>query len=606
MSSSSTNKLSHLKDQLLSIDFFSMRPSDRITFENHPNFSTLIGKFASWMLIAISVLTFVNFGSDMFYHKNPRSMLSQIVTPDPAYVEISENGYFMTFGLQDLRNKSIHYVDESIYTVQMLQRTKVGTNITLVPIPVGRCSIDQVPDRDDLKGYYARNQINNQYCVKNESQAETALQSTWDGPFYKNILLNIYPCKNSSIPGSIVCKPTEIIQAYLNSANYAMYFTNLAIDPGNFEKPITSFGKQLYTPISYTTLTYIEMLFGHFEFSSDEGFLIEDLNTTKSVQYLANRQILSFSSNMVVQIDMKLDKVKNIYTRKYSKLQEVLANMGGIIKALTLLGQFFFLPFIKLRFRLNLANSMFNFKSTKRVKEIKKKFSQKSNRSKNYISPMSVSTAGKLKRPKTNESSRGVADYFQQNSEKIQITYLQYYFTCFRDEISNIYKKLLGKGIYQIDRMLDLSYIMKKLTEIDMLKAILLDETQTHLFEYIPKPEISLELKDVKNDHNLHHQISKAYGRTELEKGKLAFEAYNVISKKIEKTNIDEKLLGMVKKMKKHNTTIVQSKEVKEDSPKVSSDKKVFHLKKDGFFEFGTQKSIPHELKSSMKLEEMN
>lgn len=209
--------------KICELDFFAMRPSDRITFENKTNYSTTIGKFASWVLIGLSVLTFIGFGGDMMYRKNPQSTVSQIVTPDPEYLNLPNSGFFMAFGLQDLRNKSTHYIDETIYNVSMIQRVKIGTSITLTPIPISRCSVNQVPDRDDLKDYFGRNQINNLYCISNESEVDVALQSNWDGPLYRNVLINIYPCKNNSNdPKSPICKSPEVIQAALNSANYAM------------------------------------------------------------------------------------------------------------------------------------------------------------------------------------------------------------------------------------------------------------------------------------------------------------------------------------------------------------------------------------------------
>jgi len=588
------SRASKLCDQFFSIDFFSMRPSDRITFENQSTFSTLMGKFASWLLIALSVSTFVSFGSNMFYRKNPQSITSQIVAEYPAYLDLAKSGYFMAFGLQDLRNNSVQYIDESVYTVQMIQRTKVGTNITLETIPTSRCSLDRVPDNGDLKEYFAGNQINNLYCADNNSKVENALQSTWDGPIYKNILINIYPCQNST--GTTVCKSPDEIQGYFNFGNYAMYFTNLAINPNNYDQPITTFGKELYTPISYSTLTYIEMLFGHLEFESDNGFLLEELNTTASAQYLSNRQILTYNPTMAVQIDMKLDKVKTIYWRSYSKVQDVLANMGGIIKIFMVLANFFVLPFIKLKFRLNLANTMFKFKTPKNAQDLKKtKMTQKSSFNKKYITPLSMSSS-KLKRVASKGGgssvlSQSVSEYFKQDSDKIEISSTQYYLSCFRNELTKIYKKLFNKGVDQIDKMLDISYIMKKLTEIDMLKALLLDETQSNLFDYIPKPEISLESEEKERKNlTLHKRISKAYARSTSARAKLALEAFQIISKKTERTNIDEKLLDMVKKLKKQQTIITGTKHLHFDR---SIENKLFQMKnKEGPVEDHTKNTL--------------
>lgn len=555
-----TLKIKSYLEQLFSIDFFSMKPSDRITFKDQQNYSSSLGIFVTWIVIALSITTFINFGSDMIYRKNPKSMMSQKVTPDPEYLNLSSNGFFIAFGIQNLKNKSIHYIDESIYSPQMIQRTKIGSNITLETIPLTRCSLEMVPDRDGLKEYYSRNQINNLYCIDDKLLKESALQSTWDGPFYKNLLINISPCTNSS--NITVCKTSDVIADYLNFANYAMYFTNLAIDPSNFEKPITSFGKQIYTPISFSTLTYIEMLFGHTEFISDDGLLFEDKNISNFANYLSNRQIITLNTNMIIQIDMKLDKIKTTYNRYYDKLQDVLANTGGIIQFLTIIANIFVLPVVKLRFKLSLANSIFSFKTSKRAKELqeekKKKKTQKNTRTKSFF----AFEAKKIHRnqPKQNNNlkktnSEKIEDYFANDkSKKLEISYFRYYFSCLGNELTNMYNKLLNKGLVRIDNVLDISYIMNKLTEIDILKVLLFDKTQRNLFDFIPKPQIFLEEEEeqkVENLDILHKELQKSHGMKKTEKARLALQAFNKLSNKENKTILDEKLIEMIPKLHK-------------------------------------------------------
>ena len=558
------------------IDFFSMKPSDRITFKKRQKYSTVIGQMASWILIGIYLAVFMNFGKNMIYRKNPQSIFSQIVTPDPANVNLDKLEFFMALGLQDLRNLSAHYIDDSIYRVEMVQRTKINGNITLKNIPIGRCQLENVPDRDDLKTYYQRNHINHLFCIKNDSQIYPELKSTWDGEFYKNVLINIYPCINTT-ENSNFCRPAEDIQTYLNAANFAIYFTTEAIDPNNFEKPLTSYGKQLYSPISFATLTYIEMLFGHFNFITDVGLLFETFETFDSANYLANRQVLSLSSNMVIQIDMKLDKIKTIYTRKYDKIQNVLAEIGGIIKALMLFSNLVVLPFIKLNFRLNLANSIFTFKIEQTAQSILKKV-KKENDDHLYLKSNSlkiqknitqleitkeVNTENKSntekKEPKKKKKNRGKSNdeksLMRSETEKVQISYTRYFMNCFSNPTSRKAKKMLKKGLNQIDQVLDISYIMKKLVEIDLLKLLLLNENQHNLFEYIPKPNIGLDIEDEDDmEKSLNQRFSVNFSKSQNHKAKQALNSFELIMRQNPKSQIDRKLLNMMSPTKGRKT----------------------------------------------------
>ena len=411
--------------------------------------------------------------------------------------------------------------------------------MTLIPIPVGQCSLDQVPDVDDLKEYFAMNQINQLYCASNSSVYEYALQSTWDGPLYKNVLINIYPCVNTTENGNI-CKPQEVIQAALDNGNYAMHFSTLAVDPNNYEKPITLFGQDIYTPISASSLTYIEMNFEHLYMNTDQGFLLEDVEKSHFVSYSSSRQIMSFSSDIAVQIDMKLDKVANTYTRNYDKIQNVLANIGGIIKTIMILVNFFVTPLINLRFKLALANDTFNFKVKKKSKVEKvadlKKYSQ---------GDPSKDVELKLGKKKMNFDKSKDVNF---KTEKLKMSYFEYFFQCFRGQSSKEDKLLLQKGLNQINHVMDISYIMHKLIEVDMLKMIFLDSDQINLFHQIPKPIISMSGKQ-KENLKLHKSLSHLYCKENF--AAKGMEAFQAVSSKVRKSMVDQKLLELIPKYSK-------------------------------------------------------
>lgn len=533
---------------LFFLDFFSITPSNRITFLNKGNFSTKLGVLASWLVLLLTLFTFLNFGSNMIYHKDPKSIFSQMVTPDPENFELYPENLFFAFGLQDLRNKSQHYIDETIYSIQLIKRTKVGTNITLQYINISRCDIEQVPDIDSLKEYYNRNNINNLYCIKNYSEILPELKSTWDGALYKNILINVMGCKNST-PNS-ECKPIEVIQSYLNSANFAIYLTNMAVDTNNYEKPITFYGKQIYTPISATTLTYIEMMFNHLELYSDDGLLFDNLQEIKTVGFASSRQILTLNPNLNVQIDMKLDKIKSTYKRKYDTIQEVAANIGGVIQALMIIMKFLVLPLAEMDFRQKLANNLFHFdrKELNEMKEniakdkYKNKKMRKVNVKPNNLRLCSLKNGNMVKETSSEAMESRKALKTERNEGKIEITYWEYICSCFKSQIVQTKTSLINKGLRRVDNTLDITYIMNKLVELDKIKALIFDKNQFNLFEYIPKPVIALN----EDKKNAKHKITRLLKSTPANKEFLAEKSYKKIKEKKIKNYIDEKLIQMM------------------------------------------------------------
>lgn len=542
----------YCRNYVRQIDFFATKPSDRITYNKSIKYSTLIGRFTSWLIIGIIITAFINFGNDMLYRKNPQSIFSQIVTPDPENLDLNEIGFFMAFGLQNLSNFSKNFIDEKIYRVEMLQRKKINGTISYEEIPIVPCDLGFVPSRNDLKSYYKQNQINYLYCIDpNMNDVGPELKSTWDGIYYKNILINIYPCVNST-KNNNSCRSFEFIENQFNNANFAIYFTTEAIDPNNFWNPVESYGKQIYTPISFSTQTYIEMLFGHFNFKTDKGFLFNDYESIESAYYLSNRQILSFRSNVIVQIDMKLDKVKTIYSRSYQKIQNVLASLGGIIKALMILANLIAQPFIKLNFRLNLANSIFSFNVDQdsqniiRKKKTKGKKSWFLNTTKNSPHPGNHNQNSLKNKENKNDQPKSTRAYSRSKTKQISLSYFGYFFSFFKKSKSSEAKKLLKKGLSQIDEVLDISYIMKKLVEIDLLKLLILNENQMHLFDCIPKPAISINDNTQIGNDNLHMKFSYFLQKNPEEKAQHAAISLEKMIKKNTKNKIDKKLINIL------------------------------------------------------------
>ena len=85
---------------------------------------------------------------------------------------------------------------------------------------------------------------------------------------------------------------------------------------------------------------------------------------------------------------------------------------------------------------------------------------------------------------------------------------------------------------------------MNKLIEIDILKRILLDEDQYNLFEYIPKPLISNKEGDTIKSMNLHSKFSQKLFK--LKSNKPISDVFHIVSSKMNKSGVDEKLLEMV------------------------------------------------------------
>ncbi|CAD8081454.1 unnamed protein product [Paramecium sonneborni] len=92
---------------------------------------------------------------------------------------------------------------------------------------------------------------------------------------------------------------------------------------------------------------------------------------------------------------------------------------------------------------------------------------------------------------------------------KLSLQILINYISCqilFRNKPKII---LMNKAMNQLSKQIDLFNILTKLNEIDKLKEVLLTSEQQLLFDFTPKPIISLDYKDAKINRSLIEQTSR-------------------------------------------------------------------------------------------------
>ena len=139
-------------------------------------------------------------------------------------------------------------------------------------------------------------------------------------------------------------------------------------------------------------------------------------------------------------------------------------------------------------------------------------------------------------------------------SKKIRIGFLDNikYFLNFKKKNSKV--DLLNRVYENINKKLDIIYLIKKLNDLEKFKLLLFDKDQNQLFNSLPKPEIKNELVDQmksskKNQSDFINRWESLFDVYETKKmkgkgkKKKAKEALSLLRKKSNKTEIDKNLI---------------------------------------------------------------
>lgn len=560
------------------IDIFGLKTEFQI--DKKSKFTTNSGGFFTIIYVGFIILLFFTFGSDMINRVSPETTISQLFQPMPSPTEVSKESYFFVFGMQF--SSGVHFVDEEIYTVSLVYGRKNETTLkteelSLKAVP---CDDSYLPSNPKMVEYFhhqAKN-ISDLYCVP-QTNEKIILQGAWDQPRFGYLRLGIQPCNSSERK----CKSDDEIKAALGKSYFALYGTDYLFDLTDYETPAHIFGRDYFIPTTYTQRKEIYRYFRTDKIVSDDGWIVSSVKESSYFSFDSNAESFDFQTNFgpMVTIEIRKSNYESTQSRKYKKIQSVFAEMTGFLQIIFVGLYFISSPFIKREYYETLTNSIYNFEvddaqaenNKKKKKKGKKKDTPleqqeklKSILSNPHIKEIdgtemvkggSVSNSQQAIKKKKNDER--IASYFLKAKESpLKMTFTETVKSnLLHDPVLDIKKSQRKTGISNIFSQLDIKYVLKKFSELEKLKMLLLNEDQFHLFEYLPKPVI---LKNSK----IHLNYVKEKSLSPVKKSTFSGEIIhhhndiiskvktvqksinNILKKKNEMSDVDKKLIESI------------------------------------------------------------
>ena len=138
---------------------------------------------------------------------------------------------------------------------------------------------------------------------------------------------------------------------------------------------------------------------------------------------------------------------------------------------------------------------------------------------------------------------------YNSHATKINLTFWEFISSHFRRRGLAVQKvKSIRQGMSRIDERLDIFNILKKLREIDKLKAVLLEEHHRILFNGLPKPEINLSDGEKETTQGYKTQFEALKGSKFVEeapKREEVLESFREVMNKQVRTQTDQKLIDI-------------------------------------------------------------
>ena len=297
--------------------------------KTHKSLHTSLGGCVSIFLFLVMILVSIFFSQEFFQHINPNINQSEEPFPNPSKIYYDYKNFHFMIGIQDKDNNM--FIDPSIYYPEGDYKTIIinstGTYYPVTILNMTFCNNTVIDP--EIKNLYEDIDINKFYClsdVQPVNKNEMYLNDVFGHDKFRMLQVKFYKCKTN-------CKTEEEIEQGLFNAMINIYIVSHKVQTRDFNNPI-QFSKQSYFfPVSKNTKTAITHYLHHMEVESDTNILFTSRDIVSSFQHgRVFEQVYSgVTSSSFASYTFQLNNILEKYYRKYYKIQDFVAQVGGIL-----------------------------------------------------------------------------------------------------------------------------------------------------------------------------------------------------------------------------------------------------------------------------------
>ena len=295
-------------------------------------------------------------------------------------MNITNENFYGGFALED-PNSYDPFIDETIYYpkayFKIAKRDGENWDWKIKDIELERCHIDKFGSfyQDKFKS----KTLNTLYCFK-EVNEQFIGHFSYD--YYSFFFIEFYPCINTT-ENNNHCKPLEKIDYYLKSTFISFQLQDIELTPQNYKSPARARDQDIYTTVGKKLFQEIHIYFQIVNIETDLDILgfseFQQVRSQKYLKYDSTIQMVNLLEQDIYEtgisfcnVTIKLsEKILN-EKRRYTKLIEVLRDVGGFTEVILSVFQIISYFSSNILYELSLINNLFEFDIDKKLILIRK------------------------------------------------------------------------------------------------------------------------------------------------------------------------------------------------------------------------------------------
>ena len=473
-----------MKKYIQKLDVFGEMP--KLLIKNEIRHHSLFGGLMTLVLICISIVAFCLFAQELFIKTSPSVNLSTQTNSHPDQINYFNNFEFL-IGIQNKNN--IVEINESIfYAKGYISRTTVnetGTFNMKYEIDLEPCSdvlVDSIHyelfKHLNLKGFF---------CIsKHQSKVNISdiyINEFWGNNNFQMIQIKFYQCNNKTMK----CADQDTIDSYLHLTELSLFTIDTLIETRDYSNPFEQISKESFFYVSNSFKVSITEYISHLEMNSDDGFLFttNSLKGTFKQDSIIDYTLYQDNVDTFISFSIQLNNIKEVYYRKYYKIQDLLAQVGGIYKAIFMIMEILMNFYVNHSYFERLINKYYFINLAPPLP----------NTATSTLNKFEITNTNSLKNitPKSSIRTSNENKFLKQKKNKLRLSFNEKFFSlsiCTKHE--NINTQLYIKGKNTLSSFLDIDNYLKSVHQVQIIDHILFSEKQKKLIEYAFTPVLGV------------------------------------------------------------------------------------------------------------------
>ena len=519
--------------------------------------------------------------------RSEATIASQVINvANPGPLQLNSSNFIFAIGYEN----NEYPLSSSIFNFQMKyivrQQQPDGTvTSTTKTVPLVKCTLDY------WEGYeteYKMYGLNNYLCP---STTNYILSGVRKGSNFSSFSLEVVSCVNLAYQPDVVCKSPADLATIVpsNTAKISLIYTDNTFNFGEYDSPVTRYVSSYSWNVAPGLLTkQVEIPVTQQTIATDGNLMLTvppSLNITYRINGAEKIDVSPKVTSGGLDVYMSIQFVKStqlaVTSRIFAKLDSVFATVGGVGSTLIGILAFVGVAYNEYAMKIQIANTLYEFDLPKgsSQKKASKRCCQRRRRKVEDEKSISSSGSSDKKAPESDTSLIKIVDTAkapEKSNSDAQIGAVMTAFNNYEksfgrtlpfslwEYIKRIYNcgkrkedLLASEATERMEKEVDLTYILKKLGEVEKLKEVFFDENQREVFSYSRTPKIYLENEsddpsnpqaiqkkaDSKQDEKKKKQTAREVNT--LRKFAMLFRSYQKLCKQ-NKDPINQKLLDLV------------------------------------------------------------